>query len=219
MPAFQLEVMQRLYRSNVWDGFQPVTKNAEVEGWNGTHPSLSRLASAPSERPLVIDVGTWKGQSTITLARAMKESNLDGCVIAVDIFLGSAEHWNGEHFTRRHAMPDIYQSFLDNVFSAGVHDYIVPVPQTSVTAAMIFRRLGFQATVVHVDAAHEFEEVLRDAKAYWKLLMPGGYMIGDDYNESWPDVMKAADEFSDLTGIPLTVDPPKWIIQKPRPQK
>lgn len=215
MPALQLEIMQKLYGANVWDGYAATTNERDVvQGWNGIHPSLSRL-KALGERPLVIDVGTWKGQSTITLATAMKKRGLDGCVIAVDTFLGSPEHWNGEHFTRRHAMPDLYQTFLANVFAAGVHDYIVPVPQTSVTAAMIFQRLELQAAVVHVDAAHEYEEVMRDATEYWKLLAPGGYMIGDDYNDFWPGVIKAADEFSAQIGRPLTIDPPKWIMQKP----
>ncbi len=60
----------------------------------------------------------------------------------------------------------------------------------------ILEQLGVTASVVHTDAAHDYDEVMRDASTYWQLLRPGGYLIGDDYDEAWPGVMKAVDEFS-----------------------
>ncbi|MGH8142956.1 MAG: class I SAM-dependent methyltransferase [Steroidobacteraceae bacterium] len=215
MPATQQRLMRLLYGHDVWTGFNPRHTSGEAEGWNGNHASLKRLASAAGTN-IVVDVGVWKGQSTITLAQAMKKSRIDGCVIAVDTFLGSAEHWKPEAplFTRLHGMPDIFQTFLSNACSAGVKDYIVPMPQTSSTAASILQRLQISAAVVHIDAAHEYEEVLRDAAAYWQLLEQGGYLIGDDYHETWPGVVRAAGEFSARVGRPLTIEPPKWILQK-----
>jgi len=215
MPETQRRLMQTLYGHDVWQGFIPTRTTANAEGWNGNHPSLKRLAAAAGTQT-VIDVGVWKGQSTITLAQAIKKARLDGCVIAVDTFLGSAEHWDRQAglFTRTHGMPDIYQTFLSNVCRAGVTDYIVPMPQTSVSAALILQRLNISAAIVHIDAAHEYEEVLRDAQEYWKLLESGGYLIGDDYHETWPGVVRAAGEFSARLGRPLTIEPPKWIVQK-----
>lgn len=92
----------------------------------------------------MIDVGVWKGQSTIAMARAMKDEGIDGCVIAVDTFLGSAEHWDPARnlFTRSHGFPDIYGTFLANVHAAGVTGYVVPMPQTSANAAIVLRRLA-----------------------------------------------------------------------------
>ena len=81
-------------------------------------------------------------------------------------------------------------------------------------AAVILQRLQVTAAVVHVDAAHEYEDVMRDAAAYWAILNPGGYLIGDDYHETWPGVIKAAGEFSAKVGRPLSIDGPKWILQK-----
>jgi len=215
MPETQRQLMQTLYGHDVWQGFSPTRTTANPEGWNGNHPSLKRLAAMPGAKT-VIDVGVWKGQSTITLAQAIKKAHLDGCVIAVDTFLGSAEHWSlqTDLFTRTHGMPDIFQTFLSNVCKAGVADYIVPMPQTSVSAALILQRLNIGAAIVHIDAAHEYEEVLRDAQEYWKLLERGGYLIGDDYHETWPGVVRAAGEFSARLGRPLTIEPPKWIMQK-----
>jgi hypothetical protein len=218
VPESQRVLMQLLYGRDVWEGFTPTPTTRVPEGWNGNHPSLKRLAGTVGTKT-VIDVGVWKGQSTISMALAMKSARIDGCVIGIDTFLGSPEHWTepslSSLYGRNHAMPDIFQAFMSNVWKAGIQDYVIPMPQTSVNAALILQRLGVRAAVVHIDAAHEYEEVLRDAEEYWKILEPGGYLIGDDYHESWPGVVRAAGEFSARQQRPLTVEIPKWILQKP----
>jgi hypothetical protein len=215
MPESHRSLMQLLYGRDIWQGFNPSRTTSVAEGWNGNHPSLKRLVSTAGTKT-VIDVGVWKGQSTITMASAMKKARVDGCVIAVDTFLGSAEHWSQDLnlFTRTQGMPDIFQTFLSNVCKAGVQEYVIPMPQTSISAAMILQRLKVAAAVIHIDAAHEYEEVLRDAEEYWKILEPGGFLIGDDYHETWPGVVRAAGEFSARCLRALTIEPPKWILQK-----
>ena len=211
----QKSLMQRLYRTDVWQGFTPTHFDA-VQGWNGNHPSLAKLAGA-NDAKTVIDVGVWKGQSTINMARAMKNAGMDGVVIAVDTFLGSPEHWEGQHalYERRHGMPNLYETFLSNVIHAGLTEYVIPLPQTSTTAVTILRRAGVLAQVIHVDAAHEYREVINDAQDYWAILAPGGYLVGDDYGPSWPGVVQAAHEFAALKGLELTIDGPKWWVRKP----
>jgi Methyltransferase domain len=209
-------LMQQLYGANIWNGFEPAFAEAEIQGWNGNHPSLRRLAAMHSPTRIVIDIGVWKGQSTVTMARSMKEGGIDGAVIAIDTFLGSPEHWSFGQvaFARRFGQPDLYQRFLSNVVGAGVQDYVVPMPQTSATAAQILARLGIRAAVIHVDAAHDYREVMNDLTDYWEILEDGGYLIGDDYHRSWPGVVRAAGEFSARVGRPLSVEGIKFVIQK-----
>jgi len=217
MSTLQQIVMQKLYAHDIWDGYAPTSSAGDVEGWHGNHPSLQRVSHITGDK-VVIDVGVWKGQSTITMARAIKEAGIDGCVIAIDTFLGSAEHWEGEafgqNFTRQIGMPDLYQMFLSNVYHAGVQDYVVPMPQTSTTAALILQRRNITASVIHIDAGHGYLDVLRDAWEYWSILSPGGDLIGDDYSPEWPGVVRAATEFSAAVNRPLTIMPPKWILTK-----
>jgi hypothetical protein len=214
MPGLQRAVMHKLYGGDIWEGFQPARlAQPAIQGWNGDHPVLAQLAGIATEK-IVIDVGVWKGQSTITMAAAMKRAQLDSCVIAVDTFLGSVEHWGAALYTRANGMPDLYQTFLENAYYSGVADYIVPLPQTSTTAARILHFFDITAAVVHIDASHEYPDVMRDAEEFWKLLGEGGFLIGDDYIETWPGVVRAAGEFSARVGKPLLVQPPKWLLRK-----
>jgi hypothetical protein len=215
-------VMAKLYGKNIWDGFEPrgfvpELPSGEVQGWNGYHPSLAALASAPGPK-IVVDVGVWKGQSTIHMANAMRYNGVNGVVIAVDTFLGSPEHWGdgaaGGLFERQYGMPNLYQTFLSNVHAAGLTDFVVPMAQTSSTACNILRRLDIRPTIVHIDAAHEYREALQDMEDYWDILAENGYLIGDDYHVSWPGVIQAAGEISSKLRKPLTIEQSKFMLQK-----
>jgi hypothetical protein len=96
-----------------------------------------------------------------------------------------------------------------------LQDMIVPLPQTS-EAAISLSRLGIRAGLIHIDVAHEFDPVMRDERTYWELLEPGGYLVGDDYVDVWPDVIRVANKFAESVNQPLTVAEPSWILQKPR---
>jgi hypothetical protein len=210
------QVMGKLYGADVWAGFVPRRAGlpeGPVDGWNGEHPALRRLAAAGG---VVVDVGVWKGQSTIAMASAMRDAGVEGCVIAVDTFLGSAEHWSldGGSFPREHGLPDLYRAFLDNVHLKGVADRVVPLPQTSLTAAEILARVGIAPRLVHIDAAHDKANVVGDAEAYWRILAPGGILVGDDYADTWPDVVRGAHAFSARVGAPLEIEYPKWMARK-----
>ncbi|MEA2743279.1 MAG: hypothetical protein QOG73_4304 [Acetobacteraceae bacterium] len=212
------EVMQRIHGSDVYAGFVPMFPE-DRQGWNSQHPVFDQIIRAI--RPgIVVDVGVWKGASTIYLAELMKSTGIAGTVIAVDTFLGSVEHWDRNSgfaalIPRRFGMPLLYDQFLSNVVRCGAQDRVVPLPQTSTTASLLLRRVGVQAGLIHIDASHEYEDVLRDARAYWDILLPGGFLVGDDYDQYWPGVVQAANQFATEKGLQLMTSTPKWIVRKP----
>jgi hypothetical protein len=216
-PSRQGAVMQALYGRDVWHGFVPLRPRApEVQGWNGRHPVFGRLLDEIPNTTM-IDVGVWKGQSTIFVAELMRQRRLDGCIIAIDAFLAE-EHWpaDGRLFGRHPGgRPNVYETFLDNVFYAGVADLVVPMPAQSIAAARVLAQRGVKAGLIHLDASRDYAETLRDAVAYWELLEPGGHLVGDDYGPSWPGVVKAADEFAAKMGLELEIISPKWLLRKP----
>jgi len=211
------DLMLRLHGANVYAGFVP-TFAEDLQGWNSEAAIFAELVSQGRYRTIV-DVGVWKGGSTVVLAELLRSHGVDGAVIAVDTFLGSVEHWDRstvlfDLIPRRHGSPLLYEQFLSNIVRRGLQDYVVPVPLTSDAAAALLNHAGIRPDIVHVDAAHDYESVKRDARAYWEILGPGGALIGDDYHETWPGVIRAANEFSAEVGYPLTVSGPKWVLHK-----
>jgi Methyltransferase domain len=212
------DIMRRIHGTDVYSGFVP-TFAEDRQGWNSEHGSFQEIIRGlrPS---VVIDVGAWKGASTIYLAELLKLNTVQGTVIAVDTFLGSVEHWDRSSgfaglVPHRFGMPLLYEQFLSNVVRCGAQDRIVPLALTSTAAGVLLHRLGIRAGLVHIDASHDYDDVLRDARVYWDVLTPGGFMVGDDYNQDWPDVIKAANQFAAEKVVPLMSSPPKWIVRKP----
>ncbi|MDQ1081080.1 class I SAM-dependent methyltransferase [Pseudoroseomonas cervicalis] len=213
------DLCQRLYGEDPYAGYQAELP-PDLQGWNSTHPTLARLVQEGRPR-IIMDVGVWKGASVEFFCRSLDKVGGEGAVIAIDTFLGSPEHWNRERPDRifeslrlRHGLPGLYWQFLSNMVHRGLQGRVVPLAQTSENAAVILRRLNIKADLIHIDAAHEYEPVLRDARLFWGLLNKGGVLVGDDF--PWPGVAKAAQDFAAEIGQELVVESPKWILRKPR---
>ncbi len=212
------EVMRRIHGTDIYAGFVPMFPE-DRQGWNSEHPIFDEIVHAT--RPdIIIDVGAWKGASTIFLAELQKKHAIPGIVIAVDTFLGSVEHWDRASgfaglIPHRHGMPLLYEQFLSNVVRSGSRDRIVQLPLTSTAAALLLQRLAIRGGLIHIDASHEYDDVIRDVRSYWNILAPNGVLVGDDYSRDWPGVIKAADQFAAEIGIPLVTRSPKWIVKKP----
>jgi predicted O-methyltransferase YrrM len=220
MTAKAEQINQLLLGLNPYEGFPTdqfaADEGERPEGWGARHWVFEEIlrASRPS---LIIEVGSWKGASAVQMALLCKDLQLDAALVCVDTWLGSPEHILKPRFTaslkRRWGYPQLYHSFLANVIKWGCADMIVPFPNTSENAAVVFNRLGLKADVIYIDAAHEYEAALRDYNAYWELLNDGGYLIGDDYI-SWEGVTKAADEFAQTVQSQLVGGKKKFVVRK-----
>ena len=56
---------------------------------------------------------------------------------------------------------------------------------------------------------------LHDIFHFWPFLRPGGWLMGDDYHPTWPDVVQVANEFSKACELNLTVEGTKWVVRRP----
>lgn len=187
--------------------FSPDRNLIDFQGWQSDHPYLAQAIDLirPS---MVLEVGVWKGMSVITMAEQLKAASLDSCVLAVDTFLGSVEHWcvndNFHHLSIESARPRLLEIFMSNVVARGLSDYVVPLPLDSVNAGLVAKNYGLQVDLLHIDAGHDYRSVSADLEGWWPTLRAGGIMICDDYcgNEesddfrgNWPEVKKAVDDF------------------------
>lgn len=167
---------------------------ADVEGYLWEHEGelLFEAARRVSREHVVVELGSYKGRSTICLAQG------HDLVIAVDHFKGeqSIEPIT-QHFD--HITGDYRAEFERNLDKYGVRANVLVTPYDTVTAAKIWasKTVG----LLFVDAAHDYESVSQDLRAWLPLMAPEGYLILDDVNT--PGVGRAMKE---LLGDWETID-------------
>jgi hypothetical protein len=200
-----LNPIRKMIIDRIWKGSDPFRDfpgnlfDYDLTGWNSQHSYLGETI-AELRPALIVEIGVWKGSSTVFMANELKKYALSSVVIAVDTWLGSSEHWTGPSradLSFLDARPDLYHKFLSNVIRAQVSDYVVPLPIDSLNAAQILRSLDLNPQMIHLDGGHDYESVMADLRVWWPILAPGGIFVGDDYyvNGMWADVRKAFDNF------------------------
>ena len=176
----------------------------DTQGWNSQHfylhETIQRL------RPeIIVEVGVWKGGSVIHMAGAARQAGLAATVIAIDTWLGSAEHWDTpewrEDLLFSNGYPMLYYTFLANIVERGLQDLVVPLPLDSQSASQVLKTRGLRPSMVHLDSGHDYLSVVSDLHRWWDMLEPGGALIVDDYDPAgvvWPEVKRAVDDFLKL---------------------
>ena len=201
MSLSRTELIAKLWRGrDPFEGFPQHLYEVDKQGWGSQHPYLVQWEART--RPLIIvEVGVWKGGSTIAMASRLRDAGVAGTVIAVDTWLGAWDHWINDdwfqHLGWDHGYPTINRKFMNNVVSENLQDFVVPLPLDSLNAAVVLKNFDIRPDILHLDGAHDLESVFADLKVWWPLLQPGGVLIGDDYFEHtyWPGVKEAFDRF------------------------
>lgn len=172
----------------------------DLQGWGGDRPILPDLWERAGGDGLAVEIGVWKGQSAIHVARRMRERGR-GHLLAVDTFLGSVEHWAPPWDNRdfqlffKHGRPDLYERFLTNILAEGLEEWITPLPLPSdVAAEVLHRKKAGPFDYVYIDASHDYASVQADIARWSGLVRPGGILAGDDHDANWPEVKRAVDE-------------------------
>ena len=192
-------------------GFQPWP--LDLQGWGGNHPIFSDLINKIKPN-LIIEVGTWKGQSAINMARNLKKTNPQGKIYCVDTWLGAVEFWdtlnNAERsLNQKFGYPQIYYQFLSNCIHENVLDVIIPFPTTSSIASKYFKAKQIKADMVYVDASHDEVDVLQDIQNYLPLVNHGGVLFGDDYC-TFTGVREAVNKSGNKFEV---IDERYWVIK------
>jgi SAM-dependent methyltransferase len=157
-----------------------------IEGWLLVSEAVALHKTVTSHlgarRPItVVEIGSWKGRSTIALALALPSSS-HGEVIAIDPHVGSRE---AELLGMTPG--DTYSEFVRNIGAAKVANR-VRVRRSNARDA----RAGVgdaSVDVLFLDGSHVHEHVLRDIDEWTTALRPGATLAVNDW--SIPDVWSA----------------------------
>ncbi len=134
---------------------------ADVPGWLGDEEALALfdLARGCTGRGAIVELGSWRGRSTICLALGSKEGS-GVPVVAVD----------------RH-MDKTFVDFQENVRRAGVADLVRPIRATSDEA---FAGFDEPIELIFIDASHKYDDVRRDFDQWVPLVLEGGTVAMHD---------------------------------------
>lgn len=158
-----------------------------IAGWM-TELELEWLAEQGRAYRNIIEVGSWKGRSTVALASS------GAFVTAVDTWLGTPHdpRTQAQWYPEALEGPDV----IFNQFKRNVHGLNVSALRLkSHSAAFILHvNHGPVFDMVFIDADHAYEAVHTDIIEYRKLLRPGGLLSGHDYHKGCSGVIRAVDE-------------------------
>jgi hypothetical protein len=149
-----------------------LTKINLIEGWLSDHEAIllynfSKLNQVGGE---IVEIGSWKGKSTICLAYGLKESGICGFVWSVDPHEGKlkAVDRSGKSTLR---------SFLDNLSRNAVAYVVKPIVKTSLGASKYWTR---QIRILFIDGIHDYEHTTQDYERWGKFVVPGGVIAFHD---------------------------------------
>jgi len=141
-----------------------------VSGW--TYPEqLQWLAQRAYDHRRIVEIGCWKGRSTIALAAGTR-----GIVYAVDSWKGSADRLDECNvFLAREGSDQVFREYTQNI---APYRNVTTFKMTSVDAWYQLRKSKFD--FVYLDGDHDYEAVKWDISHWGGLLVKGGLLAGHD---------------------------------------
>lgn len=163
-----------------------------VEGWLAIDDAvwLARYVARVAARdanPVIVEIGSWKGRSTIAMALALRRAGR-GTLFAIDPHLGVSS-----------SPSDTMPEFLSNLNNAGVADLVEPIRTFS--REPLERFADRSVSFLFLDGSHDYDEVVRDIAA-WEPKMAENAVIAFD-DADWPGVNQAIREHLTRYGTPF----------------
>lgn len=152
-----------------------------------------------------VEIGCWKGRSACFLGVEILNSGKEISLDCVDTWEGSEEHIGYEVLRE----DGLYKEFIHNI--EPIKHIINPIRMTSLEAAKLYEDESLD--FVFLDASHKYKDVKEDMEAWYPKVKQGGIFAGHDY-PTWPEVVKAVDEFFNPPGMIFTSNEYCWIHQK-----
>jgi predicted O-methyltransferase YrrM len=146
----------------------------KVDGWLTYHEGLFlfNLAKKIQAEGVIVEVGSWKGRSTVCMAKGSKAGS-KARIFAID------PHTDGT-----------FDEFWINIKNANVDDIVIPIVKTSEEAAK-----GWVTPIdfIFIDGSHEYELVKRDFELWFPYIKEGCIMAFHDV-VGWEGPRRLVDE-------------------------
>ena len=157
-----------------------------IDGWLTEKEGvcLYELAKKCSGKGVIVEIGSWKGKSTVCLAKGALAGNKSK-VYAVDPHKDSMEH---KEFMEGKST---FEEFEENIKSAGVKDCVEPLVKASKEAVSLITK---PVEFVFIDGSHEYDDVKSDFELWYPKLIDGGIIALHD-TLWWPGPRKVCETY------------------------
>jgi predicted O-methyltransferase YrrM len=223
-PAFGKSEMDETYaRSNdqfhyltgrgIWDRIREgIRVSTDVEGWCDYKDLYSHIAKVLPDGAEVVEIGCWMGQSIIHFCQRLQDIGKKATVHCVDTWKGEENQPAHLEIVSAHG-GSIFNKFQDNCMESEVIGMISPIIGDSAESAERFEDASLD--FIFIDAAHDYNSVVKDLAAWWPKLKPDGIFAGHDY--PWHEVKKAVDEHAAANGYEVAQFGRCWVKINEKP--
>jgi len=141
----------------------------------------STVASASSPAPVIVEIGSWLGQSSIISSKALKR-NKRGAVYCIDPFELDMKSLPPDMMKtagelRLRSGEDALKLFEKNIASAKVRDYITLIRGYSHD---VVKSWDQKIDVLFIDGNHDYEAVKADLLGWEGFIAGGGWLLMHD---------------------------------------
>lgn len=157
-----------------WDEANPIVDAIPGFLVPGQEEYLFKKVQSLPEPALVVEVGCFKGRSTMAMAMAMVGTQKRLYTVDRETFFAK-ESFFGQEAAR--ARVDFTEAYSNQTLCFYVDRCV---------------------NMIFIDGSHTMPNVLCDFAEAFRILKPGGWIVIHDYTEAFPDVIKAWDMFKDL---------------------
>lgn len=143
-----------------------------IDGWLNDGEILYFMEQG--KKPgLKVEIGSWKGKSTIALASAGNP------VVAIDIFTGSSEHINNPEKFGHNIWT--FPEFWENVKKFGLEKVIIPIVADN-------QRVDFIKDIdfLFIDGAHDYNSAMADYVKWFPRVKDTGTITVHDMGRQIP---------------------------------
>lgn len=170
---------------NLSEDKQLLAELLNLPGWLTSEEGLFlyELAKKVSGK-VIVEIGSFKGKSTIFMGFGIKESKTKKTIYAIDPHKGKLAE-------NRKALNPTYDDFKKNIKKYNLDSYIKPILKTSRNSNKGWK---IPISLIFIDGLHEYEYVKSDIKLWMKKLDDKGIIAFHDAFAPYPDVFKAVRE-------------------------
>lgn len=153
----------------------------EIGGWRPEKEAIALYqiaVSLPDEHPVVVEIGSWLGKSSVILALGIRKK-ISACLYCIDPFDAGGDDRSVvdyEKIKENITLP-LKEVFVNNMKTYGVYKYIEILKGHGYDFIKGWDR---PIDFLFIDGDHSYEAVLQDYQLWSRFIKPGGYIVLDD---------------------------------------